>query len=486
MPRTRFRPPVGKLGAAAWLCCGGVLWLTTAWGQAPAGQNREANAEPSLQAILARLERLEAENRALRGEVAALREAVSGQAAKVAPAFSAEPGTLAANAEPETGKEAATLPERLEILEKQVAEQATTKVEASNRMPVQFTGMGLFNAFYGTGGMGGADTPTTANATVNRASGGATFRQTVLGVKLASPMNFIGAKITGSVYADFYDGNTEAATLALRFRMANVTMDWNRRSFTIGQMKPLISPNDPSSYAIVGVDPLTSAGNLWRWVPQVRYEERFGERAAVQVAVVQNLEESTLPVANAALAQRRRPGLQLRLVGKSNAAADRPFEVGVGAHFSESRVAGQGVGSQIASTDWSVRPWQRVEISGLAWAGTNVHHMGALRQSFRNLNATLLAGGRIEAVRSVGGWAQVAITAAPRLTVNSFLGVHDDRNADLIRGQVGRNLTGGVNFFYRLAPNVVTGFEVLRTNTTFVGAGTRSFTRYDLSLAYLF
>ncbi len=38
----------------------------------------------------------------------------------------------------------------------------------------------------------------------------------------------------------------------------------------------MIAPRDPDSLAQVGVSPLTGAGNLWLWQPQVRIEQRVG------------------------------------------------------------------------------------------------------------------------------------------------------------------------------------------------------------------
>ncbi len=55
----------------------------------------------------------------------------------------------------------------------------------------------------------------------------------------------------------------------------------------------------------------------------------------------------------------------------------------------------------------------------------------------------------VETVRSRGGWAKAA--------VNLFAGIHDDREADLVRGRKGRNRTGGVNMMVRIAPNVAMG-----------------------------
>ena len=92
----------------------------------------------------------------------------------------------------------------------------------------------------------------------------------------------------------------------------------------------------------------------------------------------------------------------------------------------------------------------------------------------------------MEAVRSRGGWAQAAVAVTGRVTVNLFAGIHDDRESDLVRGQNGRNRTGGANVMVRIAPNVVVGLESLQIRSVILGTGERRVNRYDLSLAYIF
>lgn len=410
-------------------------------------------AAQDLASILARLEKLEAENRELRGEVRQLREIV------------------------ESGKP--TLPERLDIVEKRVEEQASAKVEATNRYPVELTGMALFQAFYNTRGSNSVDVPTQAAATPGRAAAGASVRQSVIGLRYRGPETFLGGKISGSMFMDFWDGNTEGAAPPFRVRTTELTVDWKTRSISMGLMKPLISPHDPNSLAYVGIDPLTSSGNLWRWQPQVRFEQRAGWFRA-QAAVMQTSEDSTGAPANL-LNNRRRPGLQLRGSAVHQFDDIRRIEVGAGGHFSQSRVGAFDLPSRIASIDWLVTPFSKLIWSGTYFAGENVHHLGALRQSFR-----VAPNGEISTVHSKGGWTQFSVPATPRLTFNIYGGVHDDRNRDLNRGQNGSNRSGAANVMYRLAPNVILGFEALQIRSNFVGTFNRRMNRYDLSVAYLF
>lgn len=425
----------------------------TRWIQWMAAAALAANglAGQDLAAIVARLDKLETENRALKQEVKQLRELVEGKP---------------------------SVPERLEIVERRVEEHASTKVEAAGRFPVTLTGMALFQTFYNTRGANSVDVPTTSPATPGRAAAGATVRQSVIGLNYHGPQTLWGGKVSGSMYMDFWDGNIEGTTTPFRIRTAEIRMDWATRSFSAGLMKPLISPHDPASFAYVGISPLTSSGNLWRWQPQARFEQRVGWFTG-QAAVMQTAEDSTgAPLA--LLNSRRRPGLEVRGAA-AHSWGDRRFEAGFGGHVSQSHVAGQSLPSRIASMDWLVQPAARVKFSGLLFHGENVHHLGALRQSFR-----IAADGAINTVHSNGGWGQVSLDATDRLTFNIFGGVQDDRDSDLARGQNGRNRSGGANLMYRLAPSVILSFEGMQIRSNYVGTVNRRTNRYDLSIVYLF
>ena len=409
-------------------------------------------AAQDMAAILARLDKLETENRELKQEVKQLRELVEGKP---------------------------SVPERLDVVERRVEEQAQTKVESPSRFPLELTGTALFQTFYNTKGANSVDVPTTAAATPGRAAAGATVRQSIIGLRYHGPQTLWGGKISGSLMMDFWDGNTEGATTPFRIRTADFTVDWATRSVSLGLMKPLISPHNPNSMAYMGITPLTSAGNLWRWQPQVRFEQRAGWFKG-QAAVMQTNEDSTGAPANL-INNRRRPSLELRAAAAKSFSGDRSFEIGVGTHVSESRIGAQSLPSRIVSADWLITPLSKLSLTGTFFSGENVHHLGALRQSFR-----IAANGFITTVHSTGGWTQISVPATDRLTFNWFAGIHDDRDSDLNRGQNGRNRNAGANVMYRMAPNVVLTFEGLQIRSNYVGAANRRMNRYDLSIAYLF
>lgn len=418
---------------------------------------------PELQALVERLERLERDNERLRAEIAELRREL--EAVRASPV--------------------AELEERVEIHERRIAEQAQSKVESSQRLPLRVTGMALFNVFLNSRGAGGADNPPLAARTLGARSGGATLRQSVIGLQYQGPATLWGGKVRGSLFADFFAGGGDTLNQQARIRTASIEIEWRTRSLLVGQEKAIFNPREPNSLAQVGVSPLTGAGNLWRWQPQVRFEQRLrlGEatRLAAQVGLLQTSEDvSAVPSEYASAVSRRRPGLEGRFLVSHSLGEDRRLEIAPGFHASRSHVAGFSIPSNLFSLDWFANPWRRLEFTGAFFTGQNVGHFGAPRQGL------VVRREGIAPVHSRGGWAQFTFLAGSRLSFNVMAGRHDDRNADLLAGMVGKNTAWGGNAMYRIAPNVIVGLEVLQVRTDYLGTGLRINNHYDLAVAYLF
>lgn len=428
-------------------------------------------AQDQLRGILERLEKLEQENRALRSELNELRRQVAGQPA-------AAPAAAAA-------AEAPKLEERVEVQEARTAELAQTKVEASSRFPITITGMALFNAFSNTKNSGGSQYPTTASAAPTPASGGATFRQSILGFRFQGPTIAGGGKVSGSLYTDFWAGSDSSLNHLLRIRTATLEIDWKNTTLMAGQEKPLISPREPTSIAQVGVSPLTSAGNPWLWQPQVRLEQRLslGERSGLRLqgAVFQTAEARTsIPDEYTAGVDPSRPGYQGRFELWRDFGKGRRIELAPGFHLAQSHVSGFTIPSRIFSFDWMVRPHANFDFSGLYFAGQNIAPLGALRQGYQ------FFGENPRAVHTRGGYGQLAWRPTSRLSFHAFTGQQDDRNRDLLTGRTAKNLVFGANTLYRIAPNVIVSFEGSNIRTRYIGGAFRTVTHYDIAVAYLF
>ena len=126
---------------------------------------------PDTQAILQRLDRLEAQNQELMAEIRALRQQL------------APPAQAATQAAPPAEPAEAVTQQRIEVQQQQVAQLDQEKISSDHRLPLTLTGTLLFNTYWTGAGGGGADNPTTAPpGGPQSVSAGATFRQSVVGV----------------------------------------------------------------------------------------------------------------------------------------------------------------------------------------------------------------------------------------------------------------------------------------------------------------
>jgi hypothetical protein len=431
---------------------------------------------PEIQSILQRLDKLERENRALTQEVEELR----GQLASVRGPAPAGPAAPAAPASPSSAL--ADLQETVDIQGARIEEQAQSKVESSQKFPIQVTGMALFNAFLDSRQNGGNDYPTAA-APPGQERAGATLRQTIIGLEFQGPQTFLGGTVRGSLYMDFYN-----SPQWFRLRTGSIELDWKTRSILVGIEKPIFNPRDPTSLAQVGVSPLTGAGNLWLWVPQVRLEQDLnfgastGLRARMGVIQTGEVGPYDIKVYTGPAPAASRPGLEGRFEFFHNLDDTRKLEIAPGFHTSTTHVGGFSVPSNLFSLDWFFNPFAPVEFTGAFFTGQNVTALGT-----GTINEGYVAYRHsAQAIDSDGGWGQFTIHALKRLDAHVFLGVQTYRNNELGAGDASRNLQYGANLFYRLAPNVILSPEISQVRTTYILQGTRINNHYDLALAYFF
>ena len=433
--------------------------------------------EPTeFQRIMQRLDQLERENRSLADEVHALRAEIAGGRA-------ASPGTVVAEAPVNVSP--APIDERMAVQEQHTAELAQTKVEAAQRMPVTLTGMVLFNSFLNSGANGGAQDPLLAAQSNNVSGGGASLSQSIIGLRFQGP-RVLGGQVRGSLDMDLWGGTASSLNHLVRMRVASLEVDWKNSTLMVGQDKPLIAPRDPDSLAQVAFSPLTDAGNLWLWSPQVRFEQRFamGENAGLKAQA--SVYETNEPAASAtpqyqATLSNASPAVEGRFEFWSKVASDARVEIAPGFHVSETHVAGISIPSRLFTIDWMLQPLAKVRFTGAFFTGRNAAGVGGLRQGF-----TLTRNDQFIAVATSGGWAQLSYLATKRLTLNVYGGQESNAAADLLAGQITRNFVYAGNAQYRLGPNVLLGLEANQARTTYVGGLFRLVNHYDLALAYLF
>ena len=410
--------------------------------------------------ILERLDELEKQNKELLSEIQALREELHS--------MSTPPDEDQQN-----------LQEKVSVDEQRINEQAQTKVEASQKFPISLTGMFLFDGFVAKG-------TNTANTyedySLGGPGGGANLQQSIIGLDFRGPQILGDGRINGFLAMDFFGGDY---TASFRIRRGVVSFDWKNQSIIFGQDKSIVAPLQPTSFARVGVPPLSGAGNLWLWRPQVTFEERIpiskATRATVQASVFETDESYTAPFLASSAVEAQRPALQARVELQHDWSDETKITVGVAGDGSTSHVLGQSIPSRVISADALIKARRWLEISGTIFRGKNFANLGGVPGG-----VTIDSDQVVIPIRGSAGWVQVAFPVTKRLTFDAYSGRQVNDPRDLNPYETLRTETTAGNVLYRIAPNVVLGFEAARNRLEYLNALTFWTNRYDATVAYLF
>lgn len=340
------------------------------------------------------------------------------------------------------------------------------------RRTVDVTGFVLLNGFYNTARTNNSDVPQFADSdAVGVSGGGGTVRQTRLGL-LLNEADVLGASFTGEVDVDFFGGqvpSTGGRTFPLlRIRRVTGTLQWAHSQLLVGQEAPLIAERNPRSLAAVGFPEFAGGGNLWLWIPQVRYTVERGQtlRVALQAALL----APTTPAAQGFLttqpdsAERTgRPYVQGRL-RLAWGPPDDASEVGIGGHVGWLRGLDSASGdsmqtSQAVAFDARVKVGV-VELVGEAFLGKGVAGLGG-----GAVGQNVGVQGRLIDTR--GGWAQVNVRARPSWLVGGGCGMDDPEDADVPATGRLKNFVCAGHLRWEPAGPLVLGLGVRRFETTY-------------------
>lgn len=419
----------------------------------------------TMRRILDRLDALERQNHALLNEVHALRQEIKASRTDV------------------SSQKQEQTEERLDVSEKRIKEQAQTKVESSQRFPITLSGMLLFDAFFNS-----QEPPMYGQSEAGSeygATGGATLRQSILGLEFRGPQLPGGGQVHGSLSMDFFSQSPYYDDV-FRIRTGVLSFDWKRRSLIVGQDKSLIAPLQPTSYARVGIPPLDGAGNLWLWRPQIRYEERVpistNTKATFQVGLLQTDERYSLGyLASDVLLNASRPAIQTRVAVQHAWRDESRFTVGFGFHSSESHVLGRSITSRVFSTDVLLKPVAKFELTGTLFHGQNFANIGG-----GPAGITITPQNVPIPIHGTGGWLQLGFPVTNRLTFDLYGGRQLNDARDLVSPSILRTFTYAGNVLYHLGPNVIVGFEASQQRLEYLDLHQLLTNRYDASVAYLF
>ncbi len=396
------------------------------------------------------------------------------------------------------------LQEQVDVNTEQIKEQAQTKVESDSRFRVKLFGMILANTYFNSNDSSLNDVPLgapPAEAGIRKNNFGATLRQTRIGLSMEGPRlspRLGEARLSAEAEFDFWggtNGRADGDVLGFfRVITASARLDWEKTSLVVGQRSPLVSPLNPTSIAAVWFPPLSSAGNLWQWRPQIIVEHRAKINESSQMIVQggvmtpfgESLQSATIEGG---------PGYESRIAYRRNLNSDQSLELGFGGYFHRRPFPDERyVNSYAITGDWIIPLGNRLELSGEAYIGRAIGL--SERSGSRNDRLYAVTGlidnpeTGIRGIHSTGGWLQLAVKAHSDLDFNFAYGQDDPRNGDIYDGFRNtntrfKNQAGSTNFIWRLRQNFLFSMEYRRLWTNYA---TRRQTNNHVNMAvgYLF
>lgn len=354
---------------------------------------------------------------------------------------------------------------------------------------VSFSATVLMNGFYTSDKTNNSDLPQyavrqDASDSFPSEGVGATLRQTRVQAR-AFAAGVLGGDFTALVDVDFFGGqqpsNGGRTFPLLRIRRAWARMSWNRLRVMAGQEAPPIVELNPSSLASIGLSSLSSSGNLWLWIPQIRVtgDLNGGERARGYIegailAPTGYTAQGPFVTQPDRAEQSKRPYLQSR-IGVRWGQGGAPGELSIGGHLGWISTTGDSlIDSRAAAVMLQLPLGKVLEIRGEAFTGQAIAGLGggAIGQ---NLGVNGVA------VRTRGGWAQLLIKPTPEWELGGGYGIDDPQDADLVTATSRlKNQTVEGHLHWRPSP-LILGVEYRHINTTY-SAGSAKAGHLNLAL----
>jgi hypothetical protein len=379
------------------------------------------------------------------------------------------------------GGAGATTQATLQVLETQVRELAQTKVESTSRFPVKVFGTVHANFFTNSANPNWLDIPNLVAPppAVQTGSTSASLRQTRLGFTVDGPT--IGSLRTNAVAAmDFFGGIPGFVTGQVmglpRLLVAYARIEGEQTAVEVGQDHMILAPRDPTSLAGFAFPLLFRSGNLYLRVPQARVEHALTTRVRTSAGIIAPVAgDLTAPeyvfVPPALAGERsRRPAFQARIAyTTAEADAQRLLDLGVSGHVGWERQGSSLAQSWAGALDFAARR-DFIGVAGELFLGDNTDAFG---------------GAVGQNARSAGGWAELQLFPASRVSLTAGVGVddlRDSRRATLPR-QENRSAYSGILFSF--TPEIRASFEY-RALRTVAGSIPRTNHHFDWVLVHEF
>jgi hypothetical protein len=416
------------------------------------------------------------------------------------------------------GEHAASAEEEYQLLSGKVDEQYQTKVESASKYKVRLSGIVLMNLVSNQGVVDSIDLPTVAYARPASDSGGsfgATLRQSEIGFEAFGP-TVAGAKTRADLQLDLAGGfpaipNGINSGL-VRLRTATMRMDWTNTSVVVGQDTIFFSPNSPTSFASLAIPALTYAGNLWSWVPQIRVEHRvaLGEESSLVFqggildpvsgevpGYVPGETPGTGYYRQAGPGEAsRQPAYGTRIAWTRNVFG-QPLQVGVGGFYSRQDYGfSRSVDGWAGMTDIDLPLNHQFSLSGKFYRGRAIGGLyGAFGQSVLFSGDPTYLNTQVQALDSIGGWAQLKYRPATKWEFNAAFGMDNPYASDLKYfaypvsygdPTLARNQGSFVNMIYRPRSDLLFSAEYRHLTTYSLIDGGNSAGHLNLMMGVLF
>jgi hypothetical protein len=374
-----------------------------------------------------------------------------------------------------------SLADAMQRLQRQLADQAQSKVGSRLRNHVELSGLILLNGFYNGARMNVPDVPGWVSRNQDttglpNASLGGLMRQTRLGLTV-SGVQAVGADMSADLELDFFGGfpasGDDRFFTPPRIRTANVRIDWPHFGLLVGQEKPLVSPQNPVTYAMIGWPGFWGAGNLWEWIPQARATLEFGSsvRFGLQGAALDPVqvkdEGYATPIGVDAGEKSGRPSVEGRMyLGWGSDENESVFGVGVHQSWVATTTSAM-LSSQAVTADFRIVLGGIVTVAGEAFSGQALAGLGdgGVDQSF---------GPQGQPVRSRGGWAQLNVALVSGWEFGGGFGMDDPNDTDLLQadgtlpaGARLKNVAYEGHVHWKPGGGLLLGAEIWRFQTTY-------------------
>jgi hypothetical protein len=264
--------------------------------------------------------------------------------------------------------------------------------------------------------------------------------------------------------------------------------------------------------ASLAIPALSYAGNLWSWVPQIRVEHKIavGEDSILlfQGGILDPVTGETPGIPPGAPAgdnyyrqagpgeESRRPAYGTRIAWTKNVFG-QPLRLGVGGYYNRQDYGyNRNVDGWAGMTDIELPLSRQLSLSGKIYRGRAVGGLyGALGQSVLFSGDPTAATTQVQALNSIGGWAQLKYRPAKKWEFNAAFGMDNPYASDLryfpyVQSygdpSLAKNQAAFVNFIYRPRSDILFSAEYRRLKTYSLTDGANGAGHLNLMMGVLF